>query len=147
MSLFYYLVLFLVTKDPSHPLQQFRELQPWMGILIVGFGIQVGIYFLLRNGFRLDLKRDKEAKMTTGMGGAMSGASMIACCVHHVADVTPIMGVTGASVFLTDYQKEFLYLGILTNLLGIMYMTWVILGRRSAKELLNYRSGGREGVR
>lgn len=78
---FYYILLFLVTKDLNHPFTQFRELQPWMSILIIGFGIQVGLYFLLKKG-RLNPTQRKDTGVATGASGAMSGVSMVACCAH-----------------------------------------------------------------
>jgi len=144
LFLFYYLLLYLVTKDPRHPFSQFALYQPWMSILIVGFGIQVGLYFLLRRGFRLNLNQKKDTKIAAGTGGAMSGVSMVACCAHHVADVAPILGLTGAAVFLTEYQKEFLILGVVANLAGIAYMAWLIAGKRHPKEIFNYAINSRE---
>ena len=146
LSLFYYLMLMAVTKDSGHPLDQFMLYQPWMSILIIGFGLQVGIYLLLRRGFRLNLNQRKETKLATGAGGAMSGVSMAACCAHHIADVAPILGLTGAAVFLTEYQKEFLILGVVANLIGIGYMAWLIVGKKHPREILQYALSRKEAV-
>lgn len=146
LSLFYYLTLLAVTKDFGHPVEQFELYQPWMSILILGFGIQVGLYLLLRRGFRLNLSQKKEAKIATGAGGAMSGVSMAACCAHHVAEITPILGLTGAAFFLTEYQKEFLILGIFANLLGVAYMSWIIAGRKHPREIFDYAVSGKEAA-
>lgn len=88
---FYFVILFLVTKDLRHPWQQFLLFQPWMGLLVVGFGIQVGLFSLL--------KFNNEARAVTGAGAGVSGVSMAACCAHHVIDVLPILGATGLAVF------------------------------------------------
>lgn len=153
LSLFYYLILLAVTKDFEHPINQFKLYQPWMSILIFGFGIQVGLYLLLRRGFRLNLsqKRDhvqslsKEPKIVASTGGVMSGASMAACCAHHIIDVSPILGVTGTAVFLTEYQMQFLMLGVLANLIGIIYMAWLITGRKQIKEIYAIVLAGKAG--
>ena len=50
LSLFYYLVLFLFTKDALYPLRQFLVFQPWMSLLILGFGIQWALFARLRQG-------------------------------------------------------------------------------------------------
>ncbi len=135
---FYYILLLLITKDFRHPFTQFAELQPWMSILIVGFGVQVGLYSLLKKGFRLNLNQKKDTKVAATAGGAMSGISMVACCAHHAVDVLPILGVSGAALFLTEYQKEFLLLGIVANAIGILYMSWIIIGKQSPKSVLRY---------
>jgi hypothetical protein len=47
---------------------------------------------------------------------------MVACCAHHLADVLPLIGFAGAALFLADYQTLFLLLGLLSNIVGIVYM-------------------------
>ena len=133
---FYYTLLLLVTKDYMYPFTQFSVLQPWMSILIVGFGIQVGLYSLLKRGFRLSPSQKKDTKVATTVGGAMSGVSMVACCAHHAVDVLPILGVSGAAIFLAEYQKEFLILGVFANTMGILYMSWLIVGKQNPKSVL-----------
>lgn len=137
---FYYLILLVVTGDPTHPLIQMRLYQPWMSLLILGFGIQVGLYFLLRNGisFRLNRKDNQEATAITGTGAAVSGVSMAACCAHHAAELIPILGFSGAALFLTEYQKELLILGVIANALGLTFMIWMLLGKEKPGVILNY---------
>ena len=113
LSLFYYLVLFLFTKDAFYPLQQFLNLWPWMSLLILGFGVQWAMYARLRQG-----------KMMVGGSSAVSGVSMVACCAHHAVEVAPFLGLAGAAIFLVNYQKELLFVGIISNLAGIGYMLW-----------------------
>ncbi|HKZ35906.1 MAG TPA: hypothetical protein VJ242_04270 [Patescibacteria group bacterium] len=113
LSLFYYLVLFLFTKDAFYPLQQFLNLWPWMSLLILGFGVQWAMFARLRQG-----------KMMVGGSSAVSGVSMVACCAHHAVEVAPFLGLAGAAIFLVNYQKELLFVGIISNLAGIGYMLW-----------------------
>jgi xanthine/uracil permease len=51
---------------------------------------------------------------------------MVACCAHHLSDVLPIIGLTGAALFFSDYQKIFLLLGVLSNVVGITLMLHMI---------------------
>lgn len=143
---FYYIILFLVTKDFKHPFTQFLDLQPWMSILIIGFGAQVGLYSLLKKGFRLNLTQKKDTKAASGAGGAVSGVSMVACCAHHAVDIAPILGVTGVAVFLTGYQSELLIFGIIANLFALFYMSWLIVGKKHPRKLLQYVFNGGELV-
>jgi hypothetical protein len=53
---------------------------------------------------------------------------MLACCAHHLSDVLPILGVSGAAVFLSAYQTPLLWLGLAMNLAGIGYLLWQIHG-------------------
>jgi hypothetical protein len=51
---------------------------------------------------------------------------MVACCAHHLTDVLPLIGLAGAAVFLTAYQSIFLLLGLLSNVVGIVYLLGVL---------------------
>jgi len=98
--------------------------------IIVGFGIQAALYAILK--FRLFTP-----VTTTGPSGALMGASgttstvaMLACCVHHVTDVLPILGLTVAATFLGRYRTLFLWGGLGTNLIGILIMLFILLKER-----------------
>jgi hypothetical protein len=98
--------------------------------IIIGFGIQVALYSILR--FRLFVP-----VTTTGHGGALMGASggtsataMIACCIHHVTDVLPILGLSAAASFLTRYQRPFMLIGLVMNIIGIIVMIVVLYRER-----------------
>lgn len=54
--------------------------------------------------------------------GGTSTLSMVACCAHHLTDVLPLVGLAGAAVVLAQYQGLFLLLGVLSNLVGLVYM-------------------------
>ena len=110
---FYYLILLFLTKDAGYPLRQFLALQPWMSLLIIGFGVQWALFTKLKQG-----------KMVASGNSVVSGAGMVSCCAHHAAEVLPFLGLTGAAAFLVNYQKELLIIGILSNLLGIGYLLW-----------------------
>lgn len=47
---------------------------------------------------------------------------MIACCAHHLADVLPILGLSGLAVFLVEARAPLMLIGIATNLGGIGIM-------------------------
>ena len=47
---------------------------------------------------------------------------MLACCAHHLVDVLPIIGLSGAAIFLDAYKTPLLWLGIAMNLVGIAYL-------------------------
>jgi hypothetical protein len=98
--------------------------------IIAGFGIQSALYSILR--FRLFI-----SVTSTGPGGPMMGASgatsttaMVACCIHHVTDVLPILGLSAAASFLTRYQRPFMGFGLAMNMIGIGIMLWVLYRER-----------------
>ena len=135
LSFFYYLILVLVTRDFSHPFQQFLLFQPWMSILIIGFGSQVGFHSLLMKGDFSSLEEKKDAKNATRTSSAVSGVAMVACCAHHMVDLLPIMGISSTMIFLTEYQKEFLIVGVAMNILGAILMMVLIIKKLELAEL------------
>ncbi|MEK6913003.1 MAG: hypothetical protein AABX26_03560 [Nanoarchaeota archaeon] len=82
--------------------------------LAVGFGAQIGLYTSIKHTAAL-------TGTVAGTGGVSAG-SMIACCSHFLLSVIPIVGISGLAVFLTAYQKWFLVLGVISNIIGISVM-------------------------
>jgi hypothetical protein len=137
LSMFYYILLFAVTRDPGHPLSQFTLLQPWMSLLIIGFGIQFGLFWLLRKGYHFSLSEKHDAQMATGTSTAVSGMAMVACCAHHLVDLLPILGLSAAALFLSEYQEQLLIFGVVANIIGIAMMLWFITGKAKAGVIFN----------
>lgn len=137
LSAFYYLLLFAVTGDASHPLTQFALFQPWISLLIIGFGIQMGLFLMMRKGIQFNLQEKKDSKMAAGTSTAVSGMAMVACCAHHAVDLLPVLGLSAAAIFLSEYQEQLLIFGVLANLIGIGMMLWFITGRPKPAAIFN----------
>lgn len=120
LSAAYWLVLYLITRDPVHPWQQFILYKYWMSALIVGFGVQAGLFWRLRS------LRHKIAAATSAVAASAgtSTAAMVVCCVHHLVDFLPLLGFSAAALFLSKYQAHFLLLGMISNLFGIGLMIY-----------------------
>ena len=137
LSTFYYLLLFAITGDPGHPFSQFTLLQPWMSLLIAGFGVQFGLFWLLRKGYHFSLNENPDVQMATGTSTAVSGLAMVACCAHHLVDLLPILGLSAAAVFLSEYQQQLLIFGVVANVIGITMMLWFITGKAKPSVIFN----------
>ncbi len=124
MALFYVFIMFL-TMPYSEVWYQFVSFWYLIIGIVIGFGIQIGLWVYIKNCGHMDASGG-----VAGASGAMSGTAMLACCAHHLADVLPILGLSGAAIFLTQYQRPFLVLGLSINLLGIAYMLR-ILGKQT----------------
>jgi len=135
LSSFYYLLLFFVTGNPQHPLTQFLLFQPWMSLLILGFGMQMGLFWLMRQGFRFNLQEKSDANVAAGTSGTVSGLAMVACCAHHAVDLLPILGLSAFAIFLSQYQEQLLIIGVISNVLGIGWMLWLITGKPQLKTI------------
>lgn len=138
LSTFYYLLLFAVTRDPLHPISQFQLFQPWMSMLILGFGIQMGLFWMLKKGIHFHLQEKNDAKLAAGTGTAVSGVAMVACCAHHIIDLLPILGLSAAALFLSEYQQQLLIFGVIANMVGIGMMLWFITRKPNPKLLINF---------
>jgi len=55
---------------------------------------------------------------------------MVVCCLHHVTDVLPILGLSAAATFLTRYQRPFMLVGLGLNIIGIIVMLVVLYRER-----------------
>ena len=129
LTALYTVLLFVVTGDLRHPIDQFLALQPWMTLLILGFGVQTGLFWLMKKGVHFNIRQNREANVAVGTGTAMSGMAMVACCAHHLVEALPILGFSAAALLLSEYQEELLALGIVANLVGIGFMGWMIMGK------------------
>lgn len=133
LLVFYFVFLTLVNSF-SHAIFQFSQMWYWILILVIGFGFQVGFYSCIREAIRARQLKGPSGSLATS--GTISAGSMIACCLHHLVDVLPIMGLAAASLFLIKYQTLFLVVGILSNLIGIVIMLEIIQKNNLAKGFL-----------
>lgn len=101
---------------PAHLWEQVASDWPWLALILTGFGTQVALLVELRH--RRHLHRGVSA--AAGAGGGASAAGMIACCAHHIADLAPIVGASGAAVFLTSYRLPIMLAGVVINGAGVV---------------------------
>lgn len=110
-----YVVLLYVLNGPAHVLEQFKEFGFLIALMVSGFGIQVGLFSYalmhIRHG-------GKEGAATI----STSSVSMIVCCLHHVTDFLPILGLSGFFLFASEMTGFFLAIGIASNMIGIASM-------------------------
>lgn len=125
-----YLGIVSWAESPHHTLDLFWE-DRWIILpILMGFGIQVALYTILKKQLFIPVANTGPSGALTGMSGATSTAAMVACCAHHVTDVLPILGLTAAAAFLARYQIAFMLLGLGTTVLGIDVMLVILLRQR-----------------
>ena len=115
LALFYGLVVGFASGSVEHLLDQVRRDWYLLALIIAGFGAQAALVVELRRRHRLD----HAAMAAGGTGTGASAAGMIACCAHHIADLLPVLGATGAAAFLLDWRVPFMVAGIVVNALGV----------------------------
>jgi len=130
-----YFAIVTWAESPRHAFDLFWQ-ERWIVIpLILGFGVQVALYTILKKRLFVPsglppLAGIGPSGALTGAGGATSTAAMVACCAHHMTDVLPIVGLTAAATFLAKYQTLFMLVGLGTTLVGIAVMTIILVRER-----------------
>jgi len=120
LLLFYFSIATLVSGW-SYAKVQFSNYWYYIVTLAFGFGIQVGLYSYLK----VSLKHRASARVIATTG-TTSGAAMISCCTHYLANLLPILGAVGVISVITQYQIELFWVGIVFNLAGLTYMIYQI---------------------
>jgi hypothetical protein len=114
-----YLGTVTLAQGADHALELLWSDRLFVGFISAGFGAQVGLFTYVR---LLQRAMARKSVALAGTGTATSSVSMVACCAHHLADVLPIVGLSGLAVFLVEWRTPLMLLGIGTNLAGIVVM-------------------------
>ncbi|MEX2556095.1 MAG: hypothetical protein WEB06_10725 [Actinomycetota bacterium] len=102
LAAFYVSVVWGASRSAGHLADQIASDWYFLVPIMAGFGIQIGLVSELRRRHQM-----RGAAAATGAAGAGSSTvGMIACCAHHIADLAPFIGATGAAAFLTDYRSR-----------------------------------------
>jgi len=99
-------------------LEQFTKFWYFIVALALGFGIQIGLYTYLKNL----VGQHGASRKVVAVSGTTSTAAMVSCCAHYLANILPIMGVTGFLTIVAQYQIELFWLGLAFNAAGILYI-------------------------
>ena len=113
-------------ESPQHAADLFWEDRWIVFPIIVGFGVQAGLYTILKKGLFVPAAIVGSSGPMVGAGGTTSTMAMVACCAHHVADVLPILGLTVVATFLAQYRTAFMLVGLAMNLVGISVMLFIL---------------------
>ena len=123
----YILIIFIATKDIQHVIEQFSAFKYWIIALVLGFGIQMSFFWYIRSGMHL---AGSSSNAALAAGASTSTVAMVACCLHHLTDILPILGLSAAALFLSKYQSYLFALGIISNIAGIALMIYIIKVKR-----------------
>jgi len=116
ISTFFYLIQAFGMQSWTMPIKFTTDNWYLVTPLILGFATQAGLF------------RAIHLLAAHGGGGAMagsggvSGGAMLACCLHNLIPLFPILGVSGLATFFAAYQTQIFLLSIGVTLLGVGYM-------------------------
>ena len=119
----FYLGLLTLVSDWNTATSQFAQYWGWVIALATGLGIQVTLFMYIRNC--VQGKTIRAAKTSLAASGGVSTASMAACCSHYLEAFLPALGlsfISTTAAALAEYQEEFFFLGLISNILGIIVM-------------------------
>ena len=138
-----YLGIVSLAESPTHALELFWEDRLIVIPIILGFGVQAGLYTILKKRLFVPVTSTGPSAALTGASGATSTVAMVACCAHHVADVLPVLGLTAAATFLAAYRTAFMLVGLGMTFIGIAFMLFILLReRRRALQMIPLTSEG-----
>ncbi len=124
-----YLGLVTWAQGFTHARQLLWDDRYFVAAIASGFGLQAGLFVYVRR--LLSLRGRGSAAAATATGTGTSSAAMIACCAHHVTDVLPVLGLSGAAIFLNDYRIPLMVLGLVLNAAGSAFMLRLVLVQRA----------------
>lgn len=125
-----YLGILSVLQSPAHAFEQLVGDGVWVALVALGFGAQIGLYVYLR--IMIHTAKAAGATAVTGAGTGTSTLGMLACCAHHLTDIAPLVGLTGAGGlsgaigYFTEWKYAFIALGLVMNVIGIIVTLWTI---------------------
>ena len=126
----FYLGILTWAQGWDYASSQFARDRWYVIPIILGFGVQAALYSILRFRLFIPVASTGYAGSMMGASGGTSATAMVACCIHHVTDVLPILGLSAAASFLTRYQRPFMLTGLAMNLIGIGVMLFVLYRER-----------------
>jgi hypothetical protein len=132
-----YLGIVSLAESPQHASDLFWQDRLIVIPIILGFGVQRGLYVVLKKRLFAPVAETGPSGMLAGASGTTSTIAMVACCAHHVTDVLPILGLTAATTFLAQYRITFMVAGLGMTLFGIGVMLFILAKeRRKALRLM-----------
>ena len=130
-----YLGFLTWAQDWNFALSQFRRDASTIVPIIMAFGIQSSLFSILRFRLFVPVSSSGSGGALMGVNGGTSATAMVACCLHHVTNVLPILGLSAATAFLARFQQPFLQLSLFMNLVGILFMLAVLYRERQRAQL------------
>jgi Co/Zn/Cd efflux system component len=98
-------------------------------LIPLAVSVQMGLFRYHRNITTGNIAGSEKMGMA---GSATSSLTMIACCLHHVSDILPSIGlILAASSFLIQYKDAIIITGLLANVAGSFYIARAIIKDRS----------------
>ncbi|MFA4935193.1 MAG: hypothetical protein WC568_05085 [Candidatus Methanoperedens sp.] len=97
-------------------------------LIPLAVSVQMGLFRYHRNITTGNVAGTEKMGMA---GSATSSLTMVACCLHHVSDLLPSIGlILAASSFLIQYKDTIIIIGLLANVAGSIYIARAVIKDR-----------------
>ena len=116
IAVVFYLLQVLGMQSWTAPLEFFSAKWYFVLPLILGFGVQVGLFMFIRKN------ANKHKVGGVVLSGSTSSGAMLACCMHNFVAFLPFVGLSGVAGFFTKYQDRVFSLSIVLMVLSLLYM-------------------------
>ena len=116
IAVIFYLVQAWGMQSWSGPWYQFQYKWYFVLPLIIGFGIQAGLFRAIH------LKARRGGGGTMAASGGVSTLAMAGCCLHNFTALLPILGISGLAIFVSTYQSYIFLVSIAFVVGGVIYM-------------------------
>lgn len=113
-----YFVAVGLLSNAAFAVNQFKQYWYFIVSLAVGFGIQIALYQHLKNLVHSGRGMGK----VVSVSGATSTVSMVSCCAHYLVNIIPVLGITGITTFVAQYQSKIFWVGLVFNAFGIIFI-------------------------
>lgn len=131
LLLSFYFIIVTIVSGFNFALSQFKSYWYFLTSLAVGFGIQIGLYSYLKQLIKNNnIIMGNKAIVVTG---TTSTLAMISCCAHYLINIVPVLGISGTFMFITSYQVEIFWIGLLFNIFGIIFISNKIIQFKKTK--------------
>ncbi len=117
IAVLFYLIQALGMQSWSNPISFSLDKWYFVAPLVIGFGMQMSLFRAIH------LKAKHGGGGVVVASGGVSTTSMIACCMHNLVTLFPILGLSGLAVFFAAYQNYVFGISILFVAGGVAYMT------------------------
>jgi protein-S-isoprenylcysteine O-methyltransferase Ste14 len=138
-----YMIVLTIGNSLNHAFLEIIKWWPFLTIQLLGFGLQASMYLYMRERQKMMTWNGQVSPMA--MSSGVSATTMVACCLHHVTELLPIVSFSAATLLLSSYQYVFMSVGVLSNILGVVIMLiqmqkydTTLLGRKNARILSSY---------
>ncbi len=125
-----YVGLVALAESPARALEQWWGERAFNVPIVLGFGLQLGLYTVLRRGRSVARAAGGAVGAAPAASGSASTLAMVACCAHRVADLLPIVGVGAAATLLASWKEPLLWLAVFSNLAGVVVLAITLYRRR-----------------